>query len=328
MSTAVQAFAPSAHECSPAVRQFVEDVVEGFRNPRGKALSPRYLYDELGSALFDAITLLPEYGLTRADQRLLERHSPEIARQCGTLARVAELGSGSGKKTVHILRSVHKAAEFRYAPIDVSFAALATCEREIGDLCPVAPVCSDWMDGLGSIAADREGEGPMLLLFLGSSIGNLDRPLLPQFLQAIRSRLHPGDFFLLGADLEKDIPSMLQAYDDPTGVTAAFNLNLLGRINRELDADFDLLSFRHEARWNAAERRIEMHLTSLRDQVVSIGAARTRFHFTAGESIWTESSHKFQMQELHDLARGSGFSTVAEWVDDEWPLAEVLWKVS
>jgi L-histidine Nalpha-methyltransferase len=330
MSSTIQASATTVVEepTSTALAEFAIDVASGLSSSAGKTLSPRYLYDELGSALFDAITLLPEYGLTRADQRLLEMYSPEIGRRCGALSCVAELGSGSGKKTVHVLRHVSRHADFSYAPIDVSSAALANCAREIGSLCRVTPICSDWMEGLGLLATQRPSSGPMLLLFLGSSIGNLDRSDLPEFLRAIRSSLRPGDFFLLGADLEKDVETMLRAYDDPTGVTAAFNLNLLGRMNRELGANFDLLSFRHEARWNASARRIEMHLVSLRDQVVSVPATEHQFRFTHGESIWTESSHKFRTRELSDLAHLTGFRRIAGWVDQDWPLTEVLWQAN
>ncbi len=239
---------------------------------------------------------------------------------------MAELGSGSGKKTTHILQSALSGnAGLTYYPIDVSSGALSACEREIGTLCRVIPVCQNWLEGLAALASSRQA-GPLLLLFLGSSIGNLERNQIPSFLSQIRSYLQGGDFFLLGADLVKDVSTMLAAYDDPTGVTAAFNLNLLGRINRELDADFNLRCFRHEARWNKEHRRIEMHLVSLRDQRVRIGAVDATYLFQAGETIWTESSHKFEIPELNHFALRSGFSPVATWVDDQWPLAETLWR--
>ena len=168
----------------------------------------------------------------------------------------------------------------------------------------------------------------MLLLFLGSSIGNLEREHIVAFLRRVRSHLRSGDFFLLGADLLKDTHELLAAYDDPTGVTAAFNLNILGRINRELDADFDLRSFAHEVRWNAKKHRIEMHLLSCRNQSVHIGALNAHFDFRAGETIWTESSHKFTESELASYAVSSGFQTVASWVDPEWPFAESLWRAA
>ena len=309
--------------------QFAHEVATGFSADGNKKIAPRYFYDDLGSALFEAITLLPEYGLTRADERLLRVHAGDIARETGRLRIVAELGSGSGKKTLPILSSIgQRNSRLMYRPIDVSAAALAACEREIGTLCEVKPVCNDWLQGLAEIAREREENLPLLLLFLGSSIGNLDHEGIPNFFRDLRSHLLPGDFFLLGADLVKDIDIMIAAYDDPTGVTAAFNLNVLGRMNRELQADFDLRAFAHEVRWNSEKRRIEMHLLSCRDQNVFIGALDTRYHFDAGETIWTESSHKFTQEELNQFAQWSGFTSIATWVDTEWPFAEALWQVT
>jgi uncharacterized SAM-dependent methyltransferase len=182
------------------------------------------------------------------------------------------------------------------------------------------------MDGLEHIARTRSRDSALLLLFLGSSIGNLDRSCIPGFLRRIRAHLMPGDFFLIGADLIKDIEVMIAAYDDPTGVTAAFNLNILSRINRELDADLDLRAFAHEVRWNGIARRIEMHLLSGCRQSSYFGALDATFHFQAGETIWTESSHKFSVRELDDYGWGSGFTPVKVWVDREWPFVEALWR--
>jgi dimethylhistidine N-methyltransferase len=313
--------------CVPELSEFAADVLEGLSVPHGKRLPPKYFYDDLGSALFEAITLLPEYGLARADQRILTAHANEIAALTGPLCAVAELGSGSGKKTLHVLRAQ---CELRpglvYRPIDVSSAALAACEREIATLCEVEPICGEWMSGLSRIRQKRDSTLPLLVLFVGSSIGNIERQQLPEFLGALHSHLRPGDFFLLGADLVKDVGVMKAAYDDPTGVTAAFNLNLLGRINREFEADFDLTSFAHDVKWNAEARRIEMHLLCCRDQQVSSRILNTTFSFRAGETIWTESCHKFDLPELEELALLTGFAPLASWVDQEWGMAEVLWR--
>lgn len=315
--------------CIAPVSEFGLDVLEGLSRRTGKRLSARYFYDDLGSSLFEAITLLPEYGLTRADERVLLSHAGELVQITGKLGAVAELGSGSGKKSIHILRAAkERNPELIYLPIDVSQAALSVCEKEIGELCAVRAVCRDWTDGLQQIGRTRQFNEPMLLMFLGSSVGNLERPSLPDFFSAVRRQLRPGDYLLLGADLVKDIDKMIAAYDDPLGVTAAFNLNLLSRINRELDGDIDISGFVHEARWNAEERRIEMHLLACRDQTVKCRAIDSTFTFRAGETIWTESSHKFTDQELSNLAMRSGFSPLASWIDEEWPLAEVLWKVN
>ncbi|MBV9158361.1 MAG: L-histidine N(alpha)-methyltransferase [Acidobacteriaceae bacterium] len=312
---------------SPQLSAFALDVVEGLSCAGQKKISPRYFYDELGSALFDVITLLPEYGLTRADERILQSHAHNIVSEVGPVSIVAELGSGSGKKTKHILQALTRAGNrIIYRPIDVSRAALTACERDLGETSPVEPVCADWIEGLSEIASARTRREPLFLLFLGSSIGNLERKEITEFLRRVREHFQPGDFFLLGADLVKDVNTMVAAYDDSTGVTAAFNLNLLGRINRELDANFDLRSFTHEIRWNDTERRIEMHLRSMRRQRVYIGALDASIGFDAGETIWTESSHKFTPQELDSYAQASGFTVCRTWIDEEWPFAEALWK--
>lgn len=312
----------------PQLGQFAIDVAEGLSCAKQKKIAPRYFYDDLGSALFDAITLLPEYGLTRADEKLLRLHANNIISETGALSIVAELGSGSGQKTRHILAAAARLqGDVLYHPIDVSRRALAACERQLCDISEVQPVCADWIEGLQQIARSRTGSQPLLLLFLGSSIGNLDRCEIIDFLQHVRSNLRPGDFFLLGADLVKDVDTMITAYDDPTGVTAAFNLNVLARINRELDADFDLRSFTHEVRWNSEERRIEMHLLSCRNQVAYIGSLNTAFEFRAGETICTEFSHKFTQSELLSYARLSGFTPIEMWVDKTWLFAEALWQV-
>ena len=309
------------------VSQFASDVAEGFSSSQ-KKIAPRYFYDELGSSLFEAITLLPEYGLTRADERLLREFSPQIAAKTGRLSLVAELGSGTGKKTRHVLQALSREnSPLIYRPIDVSCSALETCERELGDVCEVESLCDDWIEGLAKLSRARSGRHPVLLLFLGSSIGNLDRECMVDFLRSLTFHLHRGDFLLLGADLVKDPEVMLAAYDDPTGVTAAFNLNVLGRMNRELGADFDLRSFAHEVRWNQVQRRIEMHLLSCREQTVSVRSLDQQFYFRAGEAIWTESSHKSTAHELNDYARQAGFDPLATWTDSEWPFAETLWRV-
>ena len=311
----------------PVLSDFARDILSGLSKTGQKEIHSKYFYDDLGSALFEAITFLPEYGLTRADERLLQTYASPLASAAGQVTSVFELGSGSGKKTRYILEALREQyGALIYSPIDVSAAALAVCEKETSDLADVRPVRADWIEGLGNLSQTRSS-GPVLLLFLGSSIGNLERSYIPSFLDSVRATLKPGDLFLLGADLVKDVETMLAAYDDPTGVTAAFNLNILGRANRELGADFDLRAFTHEVRWNTKERRIEMHLLSGRNQTVFIAALDKTFDFEAGETIWTESSHKFSEAELLDFAGSAGFAPVHVWVDHEWRFAEALWKV-
>ena len=309
--------------------QFADDVLKGLcKLP--KELPSKYLYDAVGSALFDVITVLPEYGLTRADERLLDRHAGEIAGLAGRGVAVVELGSGCGKKARPILEAITACQEsLRYFAIDVSAAALDRCAQELAAVRGVVMhgVRRSYLEGLETISRHRSSSDRLLVLFLGSSIGNFDRREAIHFLTRVRELLHPGDALLLGADLVKPAGRLLAAYDDPAGVTAAFNLNLLGRINRELGGNFDLRAFRHEARWLTGEPRIEMHLRSLRRQTVTVAGAACRVNFEPGETIWTESSHKFGAEELLSMAARSGFHSAAQWVDDEWPFAECLWRV-
>ncbi len=312
---------------APVLSPFALDVQRGLFTEQ-KWLPARYFYDDLGSALFEAITLLPEYGLTRADERLLELYAGEIATQVGRASLVVELGSGSGRKTTHIIKALSSgASNVRYCPIDVSSGALNVCVREMSPYAQVHPVMNDWFDGMAEVSRKRVGDEPLLLLFLGSSVGNIAREDLNLFFSGLKAGLRPGDFLLLGADLVKDADRMLKAYDDPLGVTAAFNLNVLGRMNRELGAQFELRAFRHEVRWNDDARRVEMHLVSTRDQRVLIAELGVAVEFRAGETVWTESSHKFSTKELIALAVESGFSTERIWTDHEWPFVEMLWRV-
>jgi dimethylhistidine N-methyltransferase len=306
--------------------QFARDVRAGLERAGQRSVPSMYLYDELGTALFEAITHLPEYGLTRADERVLRRHAAAILDRLPAPLLVAELGSGSGSKTRRILEELAPRQPVQYYPIDISASALARCRLEMSAIGAVAVVGleSSYLDGLREVARRRNGH-PLLVLFLGSTIGNFERPAAESFLAEIRSRLLPGDAVLLGADLVKPVRDLLLAYDDPAGVTAAFNLNLLARMNRELGADFNLRRWGHEARWNACERRIEMHLRSRARQTVEIPDADFSCTFEAGETIWTEACHKFTLEELAGLAKRAGFRPDAQWVDAEWPFAESLW---
>lgn len=326
-SAALKTRARVSAAIEPRLPRFAADVAAGLLHPGQKRIPPRYFYDGLGSSLFEAITCLPEYGLTRADNALLNRYAGRIVRAAAA-SSVAELGSGNGAKARPILQALSRQrGRPVYYPVDVSESALAACESLLTPIAEVRTVCSDWVDGLQFVARRRSPEDAFLVLFLGSSIGNLERSKISGFLRTLRSLLRPGDTLLLGADLVKDVDRMLLAYDDPVGVTAAFNLNLLARMNRELGADFDLHSFTHEARWNEAERRIEMHLLSQCNQRVYIEAIQAGVSFRAGETIWTESSHKFTPDELDAFAQQAGFTPLQMWVDREWPFAEALWRV-
>ena len=308
------------------VSEFAADVRAGLTKPLQKELPSKYLYDDIGSALFEVISLLPEYGLTRADERLLRRFSRDIVELLPTPVAVAELGSGSGKKTRWILEALCRRQRTSYYPIEISPAALAMCARELGDIDSISIVGfeREYLDGLLEAAAQRRKSQHLLILFLGSTIGNFDRPAGVNFLRAVRRTLEPGDAMLLGTDLEKSSAQLISAYDDEMGVTAAFNLNLLARINRQLDGDFDLSQFSHVARVNREARSVEMHVCSTRRQYVNIPGAELLVEFLEGETIWTESSHKYSAEEIFQIARDSGFRCRAQWIDEEWPFAESL----
>ncbi|HEV3374442.1 MAG TPA: L-histidine N(alpha)-methyltransferase [Candidatus Acidoferrum sp.] len=308
------------------VSEFAADVRDSLTKRGQRELPSKYLYDEVGSALFETICVLPEYGLTRADARLLKRYAGEIVKRLPLPVQVAELGSGSGKKTRLILEALSRRQKTYYYPIEISPSALEACEKELGhiDLVSIVGHERPYLEGLRDVAGGRAEGDHLLVLFLGSTIGNFDRDAAEKFLRGVREILLPGDALLLGTDLEKSVTDQLLAYDDPAGVTAAFNLNLLARINRELGADFDLSGFRHEARWNAAERRIEMHLRSTCRQTVEIPAAGLRLMLNENETIWTESSHKYRPEEAIEMAERTGFRCEGQWIDEEWPFAQNL----
>jgi len=309
-----------------SVSAFAADVRAGLTREGQKELPSKYLYDDVGSALFEVISTLPEYGLTRADERLLRRHAHDIVARLPMPVVVAELGSGSGKKTRWILEALCRRQHTSYFPIEISRKALAMCARELGDIESISIVGfeKEYLDGLLEVVARRRKGQHVMVLFLGSTIGNFDRPAGVKFLQEMRRILEPGDSLLLGTDLEKPIPQLIAAYDDPVGVTAAFNLNLLARINRELDANFDLDHFKHEARFNQHARSVEMHLRSRRKQTVTIPACDLSVALREDETIWTESSHKYAAAELFEIAAQASFYCQAQWIDHDWPFAENL----
>lgn len=282
-----------------------------------RQLPSRYLYDALGSALFDAICRLPWYPVTRAETRLIDRHARDILRLAGNPPTVGELGSGSGEKLARLLgvvpapRTVHL--------VDVSAAALETAARTLAEIpgTMIVPHQDQYEEGLLSIAAARSVREPALLLFLGSNIGNFDPDGKTAFLRAVRASLRSGDYFLIGADLVKPEPQLLLAYDDPLGVTAAFNRNLLVRLNHELEATFDLDGFVHRAIWNRAESRVEMHLESRSDQTVRIAKAGLTIDFARDERIWTESSYKYEPSAFRASLEAAGFRAAGQWIDPE-----------
>ena len=304
-------------------QDFADDVRRGLTRRGQKELNPKYFYDDVGSALFDVITVLPEYGLWRADARLLRQYSASLAERLDRPSLIIELGSGSGSKTRWILSELAARQPVTYCPIDISESALQRCCRELGsiDSVKIVPLAQSYLDGLRQALCLRPANTTVLILFLGSTIGNFAPEHAVEFLSSIRRMLRRGDVLYLSADLEKDPERMLAAYDDSIGVTAAFNLNLLARINRELEGQFVLSRFRHRALYNEAERRIEMHLQSTMDQAVPVGDSLV-VRFKREETIRTECSYKFRCTDIQELARSAGFECEAQWTDEEWPFAQ------
>lgn len=308
-------------------KSFADALRAGLTKTGQKEIPCSYLYDELGSALFEAITLLPEYGVTRAERRLLQHHAETLAVMLPFTRSVLELGSGSASKTRKILEAFAARGRVTYFPIDVSAYALDSARRELEDIpsLRVHPLNKSYLDALAFARSIHHDGFPHLVLFLGGTIGNFHRADAAHFLRSIRQQLSPGDAFLLGADLDKPASVLIAAYDDATGVTAAFNRNLLAHINRKLNADFDPKSFSHEARFDERERRIEMHLRSTRTQTVTIPSIGVTVEIEEGETLWTESSYRYGIEELRALALKTGFREAVTWVDSEWPFASTLW---
>jgi L-histidine N-alpha-methyltransferase len=308
------------------LKTFAGDVQAGLTaNP--KTLLPKYFYDRLGSHLFEAICCLPEYYVTRAENEILREHTNEIIDQIGGSAsarlRLIEFGSGSAAKTHHLIDALlRRQREVHYLPIDVSATNL---ERSAEDLLRDFPglritaYATDYSNALQALAqakaSAQQDHEQTVILFLGSSIGNLDPDESRAFLRESRQVLEPGDSLFIGADLKKPADVLVPAYDDALGVTAAFNLNLLVRINRELGGDFNVMKFTHRAVYNERAGRIEMHLLSREPQVVRIGAMDLQVSFAQGESIHTENSYKFDLDQLSQLAHDTGFSPNKTWLD-------------
>jgi dimethylhistidine N-methyltransferase len=301
--------------------EFAEDVRAGLAS-RPKTIPPRYFYDDLGSQLFEAICLLPEYYLTRAESEILRNHADEIVSSVEGPVRLIELGSGSADKTRHLIEALlAKQPELHYLPIDISDVALDRSSAVLLHIYPrlrITAYAADYFTALHALAeagvTERFGKRT-LALFLGSNIGNFNPDEAVAFLSEIRKMLHPDDGLLVGADLKKSAELLVPAYDDALGVTSAFNRNLLARINRELDADFDIARFEHRAIYNERLGRVESHLVSLQAQTVLIKALDLEVRFEPGESIHTENSYKFDLEQLGELARQSGFCLTKSWFD-------------
>jgi dimethylhistidine N-methyltransferase len=308
--------APRKIAADPAFRR---DVLAGLAAPI-PAVPARWLYDRRGSELFEAITELPEYYPTRVERGLLEQHSEEVARIAGLGSAVIEFGSGSSTKTPILLRAVAPAA---YVPIDISGDFLRDSAGALQESFPelaIHPVEGDFMRPITLPAEVKDL--PKLGFFPGSTIGNMVARTAVDLLRAMKETLGVGGYLLIGMDRIKDVEILTRAYDDASGVTAEFNLNLLHRINAELGGDIPVEAFRHRAIWNDRMSRIEMHLEAVRDVSFTIGGQG--FAFRAGETIHTENSHKYGYRDSRLLLRAAGWGIVEEWTDEEDQFALIL----
>jgi L-histidine Nalpha-methyltransferase len=296
---------------------FAEDVRVGLTASQ-KALSPKYFYDDLGSQLFEAICHLPEYYLTRAEREILRNNADEIVASVSGPARLVELGSGSAEKTRYLIEALlDRQRSLHYLPVDISFASLERSSLELLQIYPrlsITAYAADYFTALQSLTAAASGERT-IALFLGSNIGNFDPAGSRAFLSEVRRVLKPGDALLVGADLKKSAEVLIRAYDDALGVTSAFNLNLLVRMNRELEANFEVAKFRHRADYNEELGRVEIRMVSLEQQTVRLRALDLEISFREGETIHTENSHKFDLEQLAELARATGFALEKTWLD-------------
>ena len=312
------------HQHAPLHDNFREDVRAGLTAAR-KSIPPQYFYDSLGSALFTAICELPEYYVTRAEVEILQTRMHDIVTAFGLPLRLAELGSGSGRKTRLLIEAIlGRQPELEYIPLDIDPGALEGSARELTAAFPqlsIHAIAADFRDVASVLPRSTERT---VVLFLGSSIGNLDRDGATALLQNVRHALVPGDALFLGADLRKPKTILEPAYDDALGVTAAFNLNLLVRINRELGGHFHLDRFSHLAFFNEEASRIEMHLASRDAQRVRIDALDLEVAFEAGETIHTENSYKYDDTTLEAIADSAGFTIERQWTDSNRWFTDLL----
>ena len=308
------------------LQELARDVSEGLaRNP--KQLPSKYLYDAVGSQLFEAICELPSYKITRGERALLEREAEEIALYMRDPATLIELGGGNGEKISIILSAFEQASRLACVHlVDISAKALALSKVALGNHALSAMVSHEasYEAGLRDALSQRTHGGSVMILFLGSNIGNLAPEGAERFLEMIRRAVRKQDMLLLGTDLVKPGADLLLAYDDPAGVTAAFNKNLLARLNRELAADFKLENFEHHVEWNAESACVDSYLVSGVEQTVCMPGAGIRVQFQARERILTESSYKYEPDEIVKKGARAGFSDLAQWVESQSRFALTL----
>jgi len=297
----------------PSFAREVEEGISGFP----KTLPCKLFYDATGSELFEEITRLPEYYLTRTELAILEEHAAEMVRAAGQNLTVVELGAGTAAKTCSLLRALtRRQMRVSFFPVDISPAALGEARERVSAECPnvsVRPVVADFAEGFGFL---RDIRGRKLVLYLGSSIGNFDPESAVKMLSQVRRELAAGDALLLGTDMVKNPSILVPAYDDTQGVTAEFNKNVLRRLNRDLQADFDLDAFRHVALWNPIRSRMEIYLERLRTQMVTLRLLQLTVRIHVGERIHTENSYKYTLPMAHEMLRDAGFNLERSWFDE------------
>lgn len=306
----------SAPNFSVITSPIASEVYEGLMK-RPKSLPPKLFYDATGSELFERITELPEYYLTRTERAILQQYAPAMIAAAGRDLSLIELGAGTASKTRLLIRAaLDRQSKLDFYPIDVSRSALEEAHSHLNGDFPglrFVPIVDDYSRGLGQLS---KLTGRKLLLYLGSSIGNFEPMQAGAMLRMMRSSLSPGDGLLLGTDLVKSPDVLVSAYNDTQAVTAAFNKNILAHINRELDADFKPDHFEHIALWNPACSRMEMHLESTRPQVVYLRQLGTRIHLNKGERIHTENSYKFTQPIVDAILDMAGFVREQTWTDE------------
>ena len=311
-----------------AISQFAKDVAKGL-SQRPKRLSSKYFYDEIGDKLFQDIMAMPEYYLTNAEYEIFENHKADILNLFeGKAFDLIELGAGDGTKTKVLLNHfLEKGADFQYLPIDISDNALLLLENDLRENLPnlkVNPLQGDYFEVLEKLAG--ESQKPKVVLFLGANIGNFSRQQAVEFLEALHDTLNKGDLLLIGFDLKKDPATILDAYNDKAGITAAFNLNLLRRINRELGADFDLKAFKHWENYDPITGATRSFIVSTKKQKVTIEALDMAFRFEAWEAIDVELSQKYSLGEIDHLAEITGFETKTHFFDQRNYFVDAIWK--
>jgi dimethylhistidine N-methyltransferase len=314
---------------SPAVlvSPIAEEVLSGL-SARPRRLPPKFFYDAAGSHLFEQITETPEYYPTRTERAILTDYAGEIISQAGNNLTLVELGAGSASKTQVLIKALlRRQLRADFYPVDVSSSALQGALTTLNGHFPrlrVSPIVADYTHQIPDL---NVLPGRKLVLFIGSTIGNFEPDEAMAFLKSVHRSLQPGDALLIGFDLIKDAGVLHAAYNDARGVTAAFNKNMLVRINRELGGSFDLDAFEHVALWNQRKSRIEMHLESTREQAVWVQDLGRSFHFEQGERIHTENSYKFNTASMRRLLRRSGFKLEKSWTDEKGWFGEVLARV-